>query len=252
MIYFRTDAAAMGLNDGRVLVVGGWGGHARMEFDNYPNGSGPLASAELLADSSWVEVAPAHFHKAMSAAGYLRTGHVVITGGNDAGEDSVASVCMYDPGADRWTMLPDMHRARSDATGFVLSSERFVVFGGYDFRCGPNHWMGDDFVEMWDPVAHSWTLLPAPGIRASLSPRTTYSASAVAGGAVVSWQPHGDSEAEGRLGACGRAELVDEDSGCWFSLPSQHSTTWKKSGRLVSFEVAEANGGTNSGRTASV
>jgi hypothetical protein len=259
MIYFRTDAAAVGLNDGRVLVVGGWGGRARTEFDNDPNGSadGPLASAEILADSGWVEVAPAPFHQAHSAAGCLRTGHVVIAGGNDADEDSVASVCMYDPGADRWTTLPDMHRARSEATGCVLSSGRFVVFGGYDedrydSRRGFNQWMGDDFAEMWDPVAHSWTLLPAPGIRASLSPRTTCSASAVAGGAVVSWQPHGDSEAEERLGACGRAELFDEDGGCWFSLPSQHSNTCKNSGRLVSFEVTESKGGTSSGRTASV
>ena len=90
--------------------------------------------------------------------------------------------------------------------------------------------MGDDFAEVWDPGTNLWAPLPAPDIRASLSPRTECRARAVAGGALVCWDVRSETSED-----CGRVELFDEESGRWFCLPTRHATPSQNIGQLVSF-----------------
>jgi hypothetical protein len=56
--YFRQFAAAVTLHDGRILVMGGVGGRVGEESWTEDGVTGTLASAEILTDGSWAEVAP--------------------------------------------------------------------------------------------------------------------------------------------------------------------------------------------------
>lgn len=96
----RAGAVALALDDGRLLVAGGWGGRAH------------LRSAEVYdpISDSWTAAAALRQPRAWAAAGRAGSLYVVAGGirGTDGPEGCLACAEAYDPAQDRWLPAPDL------------------------------------------------------------------------------------------------------------------------------------------------
>ena len=190
-------SCAVQLLDGRTMVTGG----------SALDGSTPGTVEVLAADGSgWSTLAPMGTARWAHTIGLLPSGHVIVAGGTCHGHDALLSAELWNPATNSWSALPPMAHARTGAAGHVLPSGRFAVLGGRS-----REWQGSTVRsdgEVYDPVRRVWEPLPAE----MASWRSDFSAAPVPGGLIV---------AGGSVD--GKAELYDEASGCWFTLP--HSQT---------------------------
>jgi hypothetical protein len=185
----RNRAASVGLPDGRTMLIGG-----RTEGQT-------LASVVVLAadGSGWSELPPLNGPRGTAAAALLPDGKVLVAGGRSDLFDNTAlnTAELWDPATQKWTVLPPMAHERAHADACVLPSGRVAVIGGF----GTDGAVRKDG-EVYDPARREWEPLGAEtAINSGL-----IDAVAVAGGLV-------------QFGYKCRAELYDEGSGRWFSLP---------------------------------
>ena len=163
----RSGAVAVALPDGRLLVAGGLAGQTCH------------ASVEVLAAacSGWVAVAAMSALLVFATAGLLPSGRVIVAGGRSATDNALAlaSVEQWDPVEDRWSVLPPMLHARTEAAGVLLADGRFAVMGviGADGTVRRDR-------EVFDPATGMWE--PLPGMAAS---RASHAVAAVPGGMVA-------------------------------------------------------------------
>jgi hypothetical protein len=113
------------LSDGRVLVVGGWGGS---ENPGRPNKGAELYDPET---NTWTPASRTRDGHAWFAAGLLPDGRVIVAGSGDGGYGGSRSVEVYDPATDTWMLAPDMLAEHGYHRGVVLGDGRFLVVGGY-------------------------------------------------------------------------------------------------------------------------
>ncbi len=115
------------LSNGNVLVAGGFALSLGMN----------TSTAELLDHDSvtWssagsLAIGRAHFAlTAVSAGAAVATGGVVMTNATTVGS-YLASAELYDPIANSWSALPDMHQPRAFHTATALPDGRLLVTGG--------------------------------------------------------------------------------------------------------------------------
>ena len=113
----RRNHAAVGMADGRVLVVGG----------TYSASFGALASAEVYDPGTgrWTAVADMAEARNDPAAVLLPDGRVLVAGGFDVDRHPVRSAELFDPATGRWTRTGAPTSSRSGAqTGVVLATAR--------------------------------------------------------------------------------------------------------------------------------
>jgi hypothetical protein len=105
-----------------VLIVGG------------DSGMGELATGLRWAAGSDV-IDPTHSDRAHAgkavAAAVLANGHVIVTGGANATDGTLADVDDYDPSTDRFTPAPPMTTRRMAHTLTLLGDGRAVAIGGW-------------------------------------------------------------------------------------------------------------------------
>lgn len=177
----RFDASATALADGRVLVVGGFGGPGVRKAGDRAQ-LPPLRSAELYDPAVG----------AFSGAGVLgegRAGHVairledgsVLVAGGSGGPDgsvSLGSAERYDPQAGRWTQVGALRQPRTGAAAVVLRGGRVLVEGGERVEQGVRTSLAS--AELFDPVSGSWK--PAGNMAC---PRSGQGVAALSDGSVV-------------------------------------------------------------------
>jgi hypothetical protein len=158
-----------------------------------------IASVLALAagGSGWSALAPMAQARYAAAAAVLSDGKVLVAGGRTTVQvdSALKSAELYDPATNAWTALPDMAQNRSEAAACVLPSGRVAVVGGFGVD-GEGRKDGEAF----DPVKRTWEPLPETAIV-----RGNVPAEPVAGGMIMV----GDET----------AELFDEESGRWLTLP---------------------------------
>ena len=132
-----------------VLIVGGDSGH------------GELASAERfnVAQGTFEATANprAHAGKAVAAV-MLRDGRVLVTGGANAMDGTLADADLYDPTTDRFTPAAPMHTRRMAHTLTLLDDGRVLAAGGWSDTTSPA--ASAAALEVYDPIANRWDLLP--------------------------------------------------------------------------------------------
>jgi Kelch motif protein len=147
MLEARSNPSLTLLEDGRVLVTGGFGG----------GGPGaPLTGAEVYDPQSdaWSSVAPMTHHRFLPATALLKDGRVLFAGGDENGS-GVLPAEIYDPRVNQWTAAGSLDFQAPRPLMVTLRDGRVLLVVGFTFFQGPN-----PAAEVYDPRTNSWA--PAP------------------------------------------------------------------------------------------
>lgn len=160
----RSGAAAVLLQDGRILVTGG------------NSAAGPNNSAELFATNGSFSLAtPMNVPRSGQIAVVLQDGRVLVAGGITSGGAVTNTAEIFDPIASTWTSVTGgMVEARSGHTAALLHDGRVVIAGGN------NGTLISSTIEVFDP---SHGTFASVGIMAS--PRTQHAMTVLQDGRVL-------------------------------------------------------------------
>jgi N-acetylneuraminic acid mutarotase len=161
----RSGASAVLLQDGRILVTGGYGA------------AGTLASAEIIGvDGTSSAATSMSTARSKHIAAVLANGSVLVAGGTNSVGGAINTAEIYDPVANSWTTLAaTMVEARSNATATVLQDGRVLIAGGD--RSG----VASSTIEIFDPAPAALTFSFAGALA---SPRTDHAMALLSDGRV--------------------------------------------------------------------
>ena len=140
----RSFSAFTTLNNGSLLVAGGFGGAAPTPI---------ISSAELYNPNTnkWTMIAPMNEGRAGALAVTLNNGTVLVTGGLGSGNSILTGCELYNPVTNTWRMTGSMVQPRYDHQIVLLNDGRVFVVGG-DFGGTENN-----VTETYNPATGSWT-----------------------------------------------------------------------------------------------
>jgi N-terminal glycosyl-hydrolase-114-associated domain/Galactose oxidase, central domain len=142
----RTYPTATLLNNGKVLVAGGFGPTI-----------GSLFTSELYdpATNKWTAtgnmVGSRYFHTAT----LLKDGRVLVVGGVNQTQVPVEFAEIYDPATGSWTKTGSNLQSRYNHTATLLNSGMVLVTGGCCGAASPLTQLNS--AEVWDPASGQWT-----------------------------------------------------------------------------------------------
>jgi hypothetical protein len=103
-----------------------------------------------------------NFH--CSAQVVLADGRVLAIGGQvDGPHEAINAAAIFDPATEKWALTPPMHYPRWYPWATVLGDGRVAVFGGESTTpdpSSPGTFLRTLPVEIYDPVANTWTVVP--------------------------------------------------------------------------------------------
>lgn len=186
----RSDALAITLADGRVLVGGG--SVDQSEF----------AAATLLYDpgaNAWSSAGLMSTAHIGGAAARLADGQVLVAGGADLDGLVQSQAERYNPATGRWEPAAPMREARQSFNLVTLPAGRLLAIGGNDGRQTLSS------AEIYDPASNRWTATGAMNVE-----RENFAAAVIPGArgyvmAAGGWSP----------GVTATAELYDPATGQW-------------------------------------
>ncbi|MBZ5694138.1 MAG: hypothetical protein LAN36_02125 [Acidobacteriia bacterium] len=116
----RAGHTAILLNNGMVLIAGGY------------SGSAYLSTAELYNPATGTFTATGRMRSARSLhiATLLNSGKVLLTGGYTGGIALASSAELYDPSTGTFTATPNMHNQRANHTATLLGDGTVLIAGG--------------------------------------------------------------------------------------------------------------------------
>lgn len=223
--YLADHIQAVTLDDGRVLVAGGW------------TGSGATAAAAIYDSDrgDWVSASPMSRPRWGHAMARLPDGRALVAGGAEDLWTGTETAEIYDPATDAWSPAPPMARPRAHARAAPTSQGDVVVIGATLIYDSPNElFMADPestLAERFDIQTQTWSTLPAAQQKR--------------------WAPEIMSLSDGRLLVMGGlpffeeeselfAEVLDPDTGQWSpvkgkdAFPFENFTTTRlPSGRAL-------------------
>jgi hypothetical protein len=115
----RISAAAVRLDDDRILIVGGW-------LDAAPTAAADIYEVKKKRSRP---VSPMADARGLVTAVGLADGRVLVIGGKDT-RDELASAEIFDPATEKFQRTGDLKQARSGALATKLRDGRVLVTGG--------------------------------------------------------------------------------------------------------------------------
>jgi hypothetical protein len=212
MLIPRSFQAATLLQNGRVLVVGGWETLAGEE-------KGPTAEAYDPASNTWTSIPTPEELQAVGSASLLPSGWVLLTGlFGPHSYGATQGAALYDPASNAWERTAPPKHPREGTTTVLLENGNVLMMGGFTSEqlFPPVHtvWTMLPIVEEYDPYTNEWTEL-APMKEA----RTQEAATPMPGGDVlvtggvnpINYGPFADS-------AVSSTEIYDPATNSWTVL----------------------------------
>jgi hypothetical protein len=146
----RDHHTATALGDGRVLVVGGAEAAKGIRGDGLYGGR-VLASAELFdpVTGTWSVTGGLAMAREAHFAVLLRSGKVLVVGGESGGTSRASSAELYDPTAGRWVEAGNPGIANI-ATATLLANGEVLVTGSVAGR-------KSGVAALYDPLGGTWT-----------------------------------------------------------------------------------------------
>ncbi|OJT18800.1 hypothetical protein BO221_39415 [Archangium sp. Cb G35] len=205
----RNHPAAVKLNNGHVLVMGGF------------NSSGTALDTAVVYDPAALTWTPAGNMKSKRAhmgAVLLSDGRVLAVGGWDGtGRTNTAEV--YDPGTQTWTLVQAMSSGREFHTVTALSNGKVLVTGG----AGASGKL--DTAEVYDPGANTWTSTST----AMGSARTMHTATRLNDGRVLVTGGHDNTNTRLTL-----TQLYDPATNAWTTVDAMNTARTAHRATLLS------------------
>lgn len=203
------------LNDGQVLVAGGYG-----------SGSIRLSQTELYdpATGRWTRTGDLGFGRVNHTATLLPDGQVLVVGGLGSGGIRLVQTELYDPATGRWTRTGDLNIGREFHTSTLLPSGKVLVTGG-DGSGGSYAVQA----ELYDPATGRWSYTGNLNIG-----RSVHTATLLPSGKVL---VAGGSASGGSFAV--QSELYDPASGSWIRTGSLnigrnfHTATLLPNGKVL-------------------
>ena len=161
MINDRVGAAALLLDDGRALIVGGKSGQVLTSFGPGTlslNSMTPLASAEVFdpESNSFIATGKMHAPHYLPRLAKLQDGNVLVTSGWQQQGPVVVGMAAADvfvPSSSTFAGIPPMHVARLQNSSTILPDGSVLVAGGLD---GTSNVTAS--VEFYDAKRHQFTM----------------------------------------------------------------------------------------------
>ena len=125
---------------------------------------------EWREEATWAAVAPMPTARSDLAAGMLEGKLYALGGYIPRGDsfESINTVEMYDPAANKWAAVAPMPTARANLAAGVMDGKLYTL-GGYESVSGSGDEVRDT-VEKYDPATNTWAAMaPMPTARASLA-----------------------------------------------------------------------------------
>jgi N-acetylneuraminic acid mutarotase len=139
--------SAVLLNDGQVLVVGGWPNGDILSSSRGVERYGP-------ATNSWSSAENMLAYREQNVAVVLTDGSVLVTGGHEGNGFKTAE--RYDPATDHWTSAGVPGETINPETATLLPNGQVLVTGGFAYdRAGTQ-----GLAALYDPQANTWAALP--------------------------------------------------------------------------------------------
>jgi len=220
--YPRDAHTATLLDDGTVLVAGGYDGAVVGSAELYDPVSGTWVLAGVL------DTARSHHTSAL-----LQGGDVLLAGGyGSVDEYWLASAELYDPVPDTWAVVGTLETARHSHTATLLADGKVLVVGG-EGACveggasesGPCRLAS---AELFDPDSRMWS--PTGDLH---SARSSHTSTLLEDGRVLV------AGGEGSRGLVPEAEIYDPKAGTWTASGAlrdgrhDHSATLLMDGRVL-------------------
>ncbi|MDP1889853.1 MAG: kelch repeat-containing protein, partial [Gemmatimonadaceae bacterium] len=143
----RADHTATLLNDGKVLITGG--------FKGTGNSFTVLASAEVFnpASNTFIPIGNMTTPRTSHTATLLPDGRVLIAGGQDNGGANLKSAEIFNPNTNSFIAISNMNEARFYHAANLLNDGRVLIAGGV----GQGHLKS---TEIFDPAANQFSAGP--------------------------------------------------------------------------------------------
>lgn len=161
----RTHDAVL-LDDGRVLVNGGYGMFGLV----------PVAELYDPTTGTWSQAAPPLVPRRHATATKLLDGRVLVVGGDTASNVATGHAELYSAVENTWTATGSMAQPRQDHEAVLLNDGRVLVTGGTDDDGG----VPFSSAEIYDPATGTWTPAAPMG-----EGRTNHQATLLADGRVL-------------------------------------------------------------------
>ena len=144
--------AATALDDGRVLMNGGFTGVA----NNNVIAPFPLPFTQVYdpAAETWTYIEPLQGYSLLNSTVKFEDGRVLLAGISQEDETGAASV--FDPADDSWELLPEEPALRGAPHLVLLADGRILAVGGVDLESPGFSPDPSDAVEVFDPQAGRW------------------------------------------------------------------------------------------------
>lgn len=171
------------LEDGRVLVTGGFTGVANNNvIVPFPLG---IIQVYDMEEETWTLIPPLAGRSVVNSAARLADGRVLIVG---VGDDEEGAASVFDPKGDSWELLPGRPALRGLPNMILLDDGRVLAVGGADLSGSGYSLDPSDVVEIFDPQTGDWSqaaAMPEAAVEQSLA--------ALGGGLVLAALPRGES-----------------------------------------------------------
>ena len=231
----RSDHTATLLANGKVLVVGGYGGNRPL--------NNPELSAELYdpVTGSWSVTGGLGMPRRGHTATLLPNGKVLVAGGAPSlGSDpSLNSAELYDPNTGQWSPTGNLNTGRSGHTATLLQDGKVLVAGGFsgggtNGNC-PCFFFVTNSAEIYDPATGVWS------VTASLNTeRGSHTATVLQNGEIlVAGGTNGLINGDLDTDPITNAELYDPRTGRWSVIASlnapreSHTATLLPDGKVL-------------------